>query len=445
MGITSIQPDLAPRKATESRVALPKTVVILITSLIIPLTFYAGPIRLSAYRIILIILIFPATYRLASGRAGRIRMADISIFLICIWSAISFLFIYGPENSIEKIGIMAVETFGSYVVARSYIRSPEQFHSLVKLLFTILVIVAPFALYETLTSTNIILDTFSKIGTTYPDVYKDARWGLDRVQGPFEHPILFGVFMGSILGLSFFVLGYGGTLLKKTFLTAFVALVASMSLSSGPLTSQTGQILFMSWETVLKRIRSRWYIFAALSVAAYAVVDILSNRSPFAVFISYFAFNSHTAYNRILIWQYGTESIWNHPVFGIGFEEWERAWFMSTSADMFWIVPAMQHGVVVWVLYLGTFIGTFLSIARKSNISERVSQYRLGYLSALFGFFIAGWATHYWNATFVLLMFMLGSGLWILDQKHDVGGSAFGPQDIDTKNFRPTYTRFPPK
>ncbi|MWD29581.1 hypothetical protein E0K89_019045 [Aquicoccus sp. SCR17] len=440
-------PELLPTgHARKPKKSLPIAVALLIVSLVIPLTFYVGPLRLSVYRIVLILLIIPSLARLLSGKAGPFRLIDAGVFLMCVWSGLSFSAIYGVADSIEKTGIFTIETFGAYLVSRTYIRTPEQFRAMVKLFIIIALAISPLALYETATSNNITLKLFDAVGTTYPDVYKDLRWGFDRVQGPFEHPILFGVFFGAALGLSFFVLGYGQPLIKKSAIGTMVFFVGALSLSSGPLTSQVGQIFFITWQTIFSKFKNRWYIFIALTVLAYVAIDALSNRTPFEVFVSYFAFNSGTAYNRLLIWQYGVKSIFDNPIFGVGLEEWDRAWFMPSSADMFWIVPAMRHGVLVWALHLGTFIYAFYSISKKTGISDRVNQYRFGYLSSMFGTFVAGWTVHYWNATYVLYWLLLASGLWILDQNNGKNNEELTEDSKRSKSNpiqSPTYTRFP--
>ena len=32
-------------------------------------------------------------------------------------------------------------------------------------------------------------------------------------------------------------------------------------------------------------------------------------------------------------------------------------------------------------------------------------------------FFVVAWTVHFWNATYVLFMFLMGSGVWMLDVK----------------------------
>jgi hypothetical protein len=193
----------------------------------------------------------------------------------------------------------------------------------------------------------------------------------------------------------------------------------------------------------MKSVRSRWYIFVGLAVLGYVVVDLISNRTPFHVVISYLAFNSATAYNRILIWIYGSASIWANPLFGIGLTgSWSRPSWMSDSMDMFWIVPAVRHGVVVWIAYLALFFSAFIGVVYRSGLSDRVQWYRMGYTCSMAGLFAVGWTVHFWDALLVLFMFLLASGIWMLDWEESEEGDAEKPVEDGRRTALP-YTRFP--
>ena len=445
---TSSDPGTGLRRGMERQVErlkkLPMLVFILIVGLVTPLLLNLGPLRLSVYRIVLLVIFFPVLHALLTGKAGRIRVPDICVILICLWSMLSIIVVHGLADKIEAIGIMIVETLGAYLIGRVLIRSPEAFHAMVKLFFGLTLLMLPFAMFETLTSQNIILDLFDKVGTTYRDVFKDPRWGLDRVQGPFTHPIAFGVFYGSLIGITHYVLGYGKSVFGKFSRTIIVIVIGALSLSSGPLAALVAQVFFVAWDLVFRSIRARWYILSGLTVLGYILVDVLSNRNPFQVFISYLAFNEHTAYNRINIWVWGIKNISDNPVFGIGFNDWERLYWMTSSFDMFWLLPAMQHGVVVGFLFFLFFFWVFFQTVYAKISDPRIHAYRVGYLASMFGLFMAGWTVHYWDATLVLFMFLMSSGMWMSDdravQSEEVTSS---PADDTRPDIR--YSRFRPK
>ena len=132
-------------------------VPLLLMSLILPFIINIGSVRLSVYRIVLTIAFLPATYAWINGRAGRIRVADIALLLLCIWATVSFVVIHGLDG-VQAGGIMFIETFGAYLVARVYIRNSSDFRAMVKVLFLIVLFFLPFAIIETLTGQNLLLE-----------------------------------------------------------------------------------------------------------------------------------------------------------------------------------------------------------------------------------------------------------------------------------------------
>ena len=419
---------------------LPVLVIVFILGLIVPLIINAGGIRLSAYRIVLLVLFVPALFRLLAGAAGRIRVADIAIFVICVWSSLAILVVQGLL--VETIGILIIETLGAYLLGRCYIRTPAQFLKMCKLFFLIILVTFPLAVFESLTGRELILQAFDAIGTVYPPSNMEKRMGLYRAQGPFAHPIHFGLFFGAFIGLIYYVVGYGKQTFSKLWRTAIVAVTGALAFSSGPLTALVAQVYIIMWDRMLNQVKARWYILGVLTILAYIVIDLLSNRNPFQVFISYLAFNSETAYNRIYIWIYGTASIFNNPLWGVGITgNWARPYWMSPSADMFWIVPAMRHGIVVWIAYFTLFFSiTGPLIFRK--FGPKLHAYRLGFLTSVFGLFMAGWTVHYWDATFAFFMFLLGSGVWMIDYKEEDEASDSAAPDTPVHDTL-AYSRFP--
>jgi hypothetical protein len=395
-------------------------VVIFLVALVIPLLLQVGGLRLSAYRLVLIALTVPLVFMWLTGRAGRIRVADIALVLLSIWATVSLAVVHGIGVAVEAGGIFFVETVGAFLLARCFVRDERSFRQVVGVLFTIVAVLAPFAMVEALTGVNVPMRAFDAVGETYPAFRMEPRLGLERVQSIFEHPILFGVFCGALIGLAWKVLGYGRGFLRKTAATSFVVFTAFLSLSSGPLAGILAQIILVIYDAIFRRLRFRWWLAAVCGGIFSFFLEIASTRPLPAVFISYFALNSYTAYLRLLIWHFGLASIFAHPLFGIGLNDYERPSWMSASIDMFWIVFAVRHGIPAWILTFVPFFAVLLPVIFKRGLTARQAEYRLGFVFAMIGLFISGWTVHFWNATYVLFMFLLGSGVWLLDAK---GGS----------------------
>ena len=142
--------------------------------------------------------------------------------------------IHGLAIVAQPAGIGFVETIGAYLLARCYIRDADDFHNAIELLFRTVLFLMPFAIVEFVTGHNILREMFGMILPT--EFYlSEHRSGFTRVRSVFDHPILFGLYVGSILALVHLVLGYQKTLMPRSFKSGIVAATAFMSLSAGPI------------------------------------------------------------------------------------------------------------------------------------------------------------------------------------------------------------------
>jgi O-antigen ligase len=67
-----------------------------------------------------------------------------------------------------------------------------------------------------------------------------------------------------------------------------------------------------------------WRMFLFFTAILYVTVELTSKSGFYSILIRYASLNTGSAYNRILIWQYGTQNIERHPWFGIGYADWDR-------------------------------------------------------------------------------------------------------------------------
>lgn len=444
----------APTAQAAGSVAAPNRmarlmILLFMLGMVIPVWIRVGPLLLMPHRIVLLVLFVPLMIALLSGKAGRIRSFDILMMASALWAVLSLAVngsILGASIP-QQMGIYMLESFGAYLLARVTIRSAEDFAYFTRLFFIALLILVPFGVLEAVTHRAVMLELIPK---SVKVVYTADRWGLRRAQTVFSHPILFGVFCSTGFGLFWYVMG---SRLTRVGGTAMAFIGTFVSLSSGALVSISMQATFMAWERIMKPVTRRWTIFAILSALAYETIDLLSNRTPFHVLIDYATFNSGSAYNRILIWRFGMENVWANPVFGLGADIslWKRPYWMSSSADNYWLLLAMQYGIPCF-LFLA--MALFIIIRRVSLAPLKAPQSiacRAGYLTAMGGLIIAGGTVHYWTGVMAFVMFFFGSGVWAIDAGAREQASAEIPEGDDAPDATPAgpepggliYTRQP--
>ena len=114
----------------------------------------------------------------------------------------------------------------------------------------------------------------------------------------------------------------------------------------------------------------------------------------------------------------------NHPLFGAGLNDWDHPAWMPPSVDNFWLYQAIRHGIPSPILLSLAFFSIFLAVAFKKDLDDRLVEYRTGYLITMSFFFLVGWTVHFWGPAYILFIFLMGSGVWILDVQPARGAKA---------------------
>lgn len=382
---------------------------IFIFSLLLPIQFHVGPLLLTPFRLVLLVSFVPALVLLAMGRAGRFLAIDGLVMFSTLWVLLAFAVNHPIGTVFEAMGIYVVEFLGAYLLGRVAIRSGADFVRFARSLFLAVLFLMPFAILESVTHRPWLIDLIPG-GTGASGA--NARFGLRRAQTAFVHPILFGAFASSALGLAWFTLKPAATAPLRA---AIVIVTTVCSLSTGALIALVSQIGFIGYETILRVVKSRWKIFAVGVVIMYIVIDLLSNRSPFHVLVDYASFSTGSAYNRILIWDWGTKSVAANPFFGIGLNDWARPSWMSSSVDNYWLLIAMRYGLPAAFAYMAAVIILIRQSARAVMSDDQDRGCRAGFLVSLGGIAIAGGTVHYWLSIGAFVPFFIGAGVWMAE------------------------------
>ncbi|SLN67461.1 hypothetical protein TRL7639_03887 [Falsiruegeria litorea R37] len=399
---------------------VPAAIVVFFLAMMLPtaVSLNLGGLRLSAYRVVLIVMILPMLMQLISGRRGRFTLFDGLLLLHCTWAIFALINWGGLAQGIESGGIYFVECAGAYLIGRLYIRTYQEFVAMAFAYVGLVLATLLFTVPEALTGIHILHDSISGAFGGRPAAYIEPRMGIERTFGPFDHPILYGVFSASAFSLAYFVVAEKRlSSVSGMAKVAGVGLATFMSASGGPYVVLMMQGFVATWERVLGKIQGRWAALFSLFGLAYLAVDLLSTKTPFHVFVNYLTFSKQSAYNRILIFEYGTAEVARHPVLGIGLGDWVRPTWMSDSMDNFWLVTAVRYGLPAFLLLLGLLLGLIWSVGRRRGLPAEWRRARHAWAFTLFGISVAAATVHLWNALFVLFFFLIGAGSWLLDAR----------------------------
>lgn len=325
-----------------------------------------GGIYLSPYRGFLLV----ATLYLIFGAVRRKLTFAWPDFLVVLGAGWIWLAAYITSGSLTEAMVIAgshtVDIAFAYFLARLTIRNPTSFRLFLILIAPAIAFISAIVVLESVTKTLILQPLASAITGLPMRLRWEVRMGLVRGAGPFAHPIHAGIFLGSFLPL-YLLSGLRGW---PKWLGVGAAFGGGFSMSSAAMLSIVAGGALAIYDWVTERIANvTWRIFLLFATLLYFVIESASNSGFYNLLIRYASLNTVSAYNRVLIWQYGTENIARHPWFGIGYADWDRpAWMHSGSFDHFWLIMALRWGIPETLFLLAATIIAITMVALRSRL-----------------------------------------------------------------------------
>ena len=432
-------------------------VLLYLLAFILPIGFQLGTLNMTTLRVFLIVMIIPVMIKLLAGKYGKVIITDILFTLHVFWMAVA-LWVNSPDQAVLQVGSVGMEFLGGYFIGRAYIRTPAAFAALCRAVILLVLCTIPLALHETLTGRPLIIEILRKLPgiTSFGIVNADKRMGLERVQAVFAHPIHYGLFCSVAFSLSLVALKGTVSDMRRFVMSFAIATAGFLALSSGALTALAMQFGLIAWATMFKGFKGRWWLLVALFALGYITIDLLSNRSPLKVFMTYATFSAHNAYWRSIIFDWGLanvigsaeKGIGGSPFFGIGMNEWIRPSYMNSgSMDNFWLVMAVRFGLPGFLLLaLGYAVIIFRIMRRNFEGDERLTLLRRAWVFTFLGLTFTLCTVHVWTNIYSFVFFMFGAGVWLITAVPgaDQGKTENAGRPVVFRN-KIRYSRFPPK
>lgn len=393
------------RVRREVRVAV-WPMALLIYAAILPreVAFNWGGLFLYADRLALIILL-PYVIRKLMDGAIRFVLPDMLVLVASLWLMVSMIQNYGFAQGLKSGGALAYDATVGYYLARISFRSLQDMRKVLILVAPGFLIAGLLVLVESVLHRYIVQEIVEKVFSALPDFgrqgeAKDSRAfiriGLMRGKGPFNHSIHAGLCLASILPL-YIMSGLRGWP-KVTGIVA--ALLSFFTLSSAAVLSLMTNAALVAYDHVQRATREMtWRGLIIVGTIVTATINLVSDSGVAGLVGRYLTFDPFTAYYRQLTWRYGTQSVWAHPWFGIGFETYQRpTWMVSDSIDAHWLLLAMRFGLVAAVGYFLASVMALISVSRASVAASYADQkfYR-GIAISLFSMAFAMFSVALWG------------------------------------------------
>lgn len=388
------------------------------------------------WRVVCFILLPWVLSQAARGRFVY-RPADLWMFAGAAWMVVSFIAVYGFGDGFIRGIALAFDVIMPYVIARLCIRDIADLRRLLVSFAPGVGVAAISMAIESITHVQFVKQTaasiFGRLSRYQGGVavgaaqgFRDVRLGLLRASGPFNHPILAGLFLAGLLPL-YWRAGIRGW-------PWYVGLVASLcaifSVSSAAILVLVLAVALVGYDMLSRLMPVFSWRLLLLGSCIGLVFGQVASTSGLSSFLIRLTLNPATGYYRRLIWNFGTRSVEKHPWFGIGFNDFERLPWMVASIDNYWLMLAMRHGLVTAIALLAATLAAMFSLAKAARGSSEIDRRLLAAtIITLFVLALAGFSVALFGAMSSWYFMLIGIGLSIRAPKgrNSVGTSTVQP------------------
>lgn len=347
----------------------------------------------------------------------RYRPVDGFMLFGVTWMIISFMAYYDPATGFMRSIPLAFDVIMPYLTARVCFQNYTDFRRfLVYAAPGIMVAGASMAL-ESFVRTPIIkpiaANIFGRLALYENGVaigaanfIQQTRLGLLRASGPFSHPIIGGLFLGSFLPL------YALSGLKKNI--RLIGLVGGacgfFSLSSAAILVMILGLGIVLLDKIQKSFQFfNWRHIIFFSLLGLLLIEVASQNGVMSIIIRY-TLDPSTGYYRQLIWEYGSRSVMRNPLIGIGYTDYERLYFMGTSVDHHWLLIAIRHGLPAFIAIFLSSCAALIGLMRRISVESGLDRSMgLGMAATLGSLMFAGLTVTFFGSTLTLFYLLIGS------------------------------------
>lgn len=203
----------------------------------------------------------------------RLSALDAMVLFICVWQVICEWKANGPSPGpiFQSYGFWMLP----YVIGRCSVRTERDLSALAIAVAVVSTIFGAVAFLECLASFDIYAMIFGDRPGMEFRPKRILRWGHFRAEGPFDHPIFFGIVLTLLLPWCVWLLSLGRDRRKKTGLVGTIGnVVGNLS------TISRGPILAMALGAVVTGVTRNWKLAAAtLVLIVGSVATVMLNPS----------------------------------------------------------------------------------------------------------------------------------------------------------------------
>jgi hypothetical protein len=381
--------------------------------LLIPGSFYIG-VRMSPYRLFLLIMAVPVLLRLRNDPTIRLTVVDVLVLLSIFWRVVSLLANHGLDEIVFAFATFSELLLG-YLLGRTYVRTSADFRWFFKCFLAGLAFLLPFALLEMATQTRVLRNVWSVvlIQAESPTVAQ-IRFGVMRAMTAFEHPTIFGGFCA--IGFANIYYLYLNKFPLNFLLSAFVVFMSTLAISSSSMIVLALQATLILYDRLFWGSRVyKWVFLVAITGGIWYSFQFFTGMTVPDYIVSKIMFSPDSGKSRTLHFIYGTKEVLRHPLFGVGQNPWGSPYWLSQNMDSFWLSLSVRYGLPALILTLAALVMHLLMVFRSTRLDEEELNIRTGYMISFGCTVLMFSSVSFFAATLMFFMAFCGAGAWLYD------------------------------
>jgi len=391
------------------KIPLVLTLVGLTVFLPVELSFYIVGLRLTATRLIfLVITPFLIVRFVQKTRTGRYRFvfSDLLVILTGFWLIYAPANIDGLSMALNHAGPDVLEFCAGYMTTRIVLDRHYEALGFVGLICRAIAVVALLGLIDPLTGSyaihNLARQFTGFIGSDLRNWSDSYRMGLLRAAGPIEHPILYAFLCA--IGL---LVAVGVQIPARKFVIGSCGLGMIFAFSSAPLQCGLLGLGLVLYSRVVAGAPWRWVVLFGAGAAAGATAFFISD-SPVGFIISHLTFDPSSGYYRYWTWDRVIFYVTQSPWFGLGYGAPPDE--INHSIDSLWLVLSIHSGYPGAILTAFSLVGAVSLPTSGRGVELTPDETKLGTVLGILIFITIyfGFTVDLWGSTWILTGILTG-------------------------------------
>lgn len=294
-------------------------------------------------------------------RGLRLGRLDRVLLLWVISTSVLYVLRVGPSGIVYRLGV-SFDVLTAFFLIRVLVRTPGDVFVLWRHMAWLVLILAPFLVYEFATKHN-VFGIFDYAGIEYVEI----RNGRARAQGPLSHPILAGT-LGAVVMPMFIAIFIGRKKQRRLFASACVA-ATTIILAAGSSGAVVGWAVgAIGWG--LWRYRRHMRLVLRSAVVMAVVIHFVREKPVWHLIARLSSVTGGTGYHRYKLIDAFVRRFDEWALFGTGnTAHW--GWGLQDTTNQY-VAEGVRAGLATLVLFIILLRFSFVQLRLARNAFERL-------------------------------------------------------------------------